>query len=168
MSGSRSFGAEFSPFTSWVCAGSITAESTALAATGRAVATADATGATKVVVVRHADARPRAMLLRFRSDGSNNVDSVLNLYAARGPDDYTLVATLTITQGQQLDSGTIYFVDTIVATAEETLLDGEEGICTTDQIAQYYMRTMGFDRFLFQATDLDTTTVYIDMAAIYE
>ena len=166
----REFVAYISPSGSWHNVGSITASSTALTATGRDYATAEATGSTKVVSLKFAEgggAVPKAVLLRFRTDSSNNDTNVVDMLVSRGKDDYNRIATLTLTQGQQLDSGTIYFVDTITPSNEDALFDGEESNLV-DYIAHYYVRTLGFDRFLFQVTTLNSTTVYIDVAYIYE
>ncbi len=166
----RTFVSNNSPDTKWISLGSITAESAALTVTGRDYATAEATGSTKVLSLKFSEGGgsvPRAILLRFRSDGNNNDDSVVDVLAARGPDDYSRIATLTVVQGQQVDSGTIYFCDTITPSNEDALFDGEESNLT-DYIAHYYVRTLGFDRILFQVTDLDTTTVYVDVCYLYE
>lgn len=162
MVGTTFKGSKLSP---WIAAGSITTEQTALAATGRSTATADALSDTVKITLR--DPGAYGLLFRFRSDGSNNVDSVLQLYAARGTDDYHRVAQLTAVQGQQLDSGSIYFVDTITPASEDALFDGEESNLT-DMIAHYYMRTLGFNKFLFLCSDLDTSTIYIDYAVLGE
>lgn len=166
----RQFVSNNSPTTKWINLGSITAASTALTATGRNYATAEATGSTKVKVLTFTDGGgsvPKAMLLRFRTDSNNNDTNVVDMLACRGTDDYYRIASLTITQGQQLDSGTIYFCDTITPANEDALFDGEESNLT-DYIAHYYVRTLGFDKFLFQVTTLNSTTVYIDVAFLYE
>jgi hypothetical protein len=155
----------------WVAAGSITSEQAALAVTGRDTATADALAAAKIVKITNKSPGAYAFLFRFRADGAENLDSVLELYAARGTDHYSRIATLTITTGtQDTDTSTIHFVDKIAATNEETLLDGEEGAGTSnaDFIDYYYVRTLGFDKFLFVCSDLDSTTVYIDYCRLYE
>ena len=166
----RSLSAEYSPYYPWVNLGSITASSTALAVTGRDYATAEATGATKVKLLQWGitvDTAPKAMLLRFRTDGVNDSTNVLDILACRGNDDYHRIATLTITEGQQKDSGSIYFCDTITPANEDGLFDGEESNLA-DYIAHYYVRTLGFNKFLFQVTTLNNTTVYIDYVPIFE
>lgn len=154
--------------THWFNVGSITEASTAFTATGRAVATANSTGSTKVVTLSFEMSVPHALLLRFRSDGSDDADNVIDVCVARGNDDYTRIASLTATQGQQLDSDNIYFADAITAANEDTLFDGEESSGTTDYIAHYYVRTLGFDKFIFQVTTLASTTVYIDACYLWE
>jgi hypothetical protein len=168
----REYAANFSPNTKWVNAGSITAASTALAVAGRDVVTADATGSTKVVILTPPNVPggvPKAILLRVRTDGTENDSNVIDVLAARGSDHYNRIATLTTLQGKQAAATGIYFADTYTPSNEDGLFDGEESNLT-DYIGHYYFRTLGFDRFLFQVTTLDssTTTVYIDWCGIYE
>ena len=159
----------------WVAAGSITSETSALAVTGRDVTTVDALAATKTVKLLPPTPGPYAVLLRFRADGSADVDSDLEMYAARGgggegDGHYSRVATLDVITGTQ-DTGTstIHFIDEINPTNEDLVYDGEESIATGDNhIATYYCRTLGNDRFIFIASDLDSTTVYIDACWLYE
>jgi len=148
--------------TKWINAGSITSEEAALDVDERDVATAEALGSTKVVTIKPKYG-PYALLLRFRADGAADLDSVLQLYAARGSDDfYHRIAQLTITTGtQDTDTATIHFVDTIAPADEDALFDGEESDLV-DMIAHYWFRTLGFDRFLFVCSDLDSTTIWID------
>lgn len=155
-----------SPQTGWSNAGTITSEQAALGVTGRDDTTVEALAAAKVVKIKPVG-QPYAMLFRFRSDGSEDDDSVLQVYAARGNDHYHRIAQLTIVQGQQIDSGSIYFADTITPASEDALFDGEESNLA-NMIAHYYVRVLGFDRFLFIASDLDSTTIYVDVANLYE
>ncbi len=161
------YGATASPGTAWYNVGSITASSTAFTATGRAVATANATGSTKVATLTFETSVPHALLLRFRTDSSNNDTNVVDMCVARGNDDYHRIGSLTVTQGQQLDSGTIYFCDTITPANEDALFDGEESNLV-DYIGHYYVRTLGFNRIIFQVTTLNSTTVYIDCCNLWE
>lgn len=153
----------------WNVAGSITSETTALAVTGRDVATVDALAAAKIVKLSPPLPGPYAMLLRFRADGAADLDSVLEMYAARWSDDhYNRCASLTVVTGtQDTDTSTIHFVDTITPANEDALFDGEESNLT-NMIAHYYMRTLANDRFIFIASDLDSTTAYIDVCWLYE
>ena len=286
--------------TKWATAGAIVAEEAALGVDERDTATAEALGSTKVVTIKPIG-NPYAMLLRFRSDGSEDDDSVLQMYAARGSDHYHRIAQLTVVQGTQ-DSGAIvrpelctdptcqtnffdtlgtgwkhnptgiltgtqtdsvaryscdgtqsansdmtatdmlttnslqyrvkfrvvgctagnvvpmcgategtdrsadgvyteditaatndnfliradssfvgavtdisvreystniHFCDTITPASEDALFDGEESDLA-NMIAHYYVRTLGCDRFLFIASDLDSPMVYIDYALLYE
>lgn len=160
-----------SPHTKWFNAGNITSQEAALDVDERDVVSAEALASTKTIIITP-PGNVHAILLRFRADGNADVDSELQLYAARGDNDhYSRVATLTITTGtQDTDTSTIHFVDKIAATNEETLFDPEEGAGTSNAnfIDYYYFRTLGFDRFLLIANDLDSTTVYCDACYLYE
>lgn len=152
----------------WIVAGSITSEQAALAVDGRDTPTADALTATKIIKINNKHPSAYAFLFRFRATGNEDVDSDLELYAARGTDHYTRIATLTIVNGtQDTDVGTIHFIDSITPANEDTLFDGEE-ISLADMIAHYYVRTLGFDKFLFIASDLDSATIYVDYCPLYE
>lgn len=158
----------------WHEAGSITSETTALAVTGRDVTTVDALAAAKTVKLAPPLPGPYAMLLRFRADGAENLDSILQMYAARGvapnaaTEHYNLVAQLTVVTGtQDTNTSTIHFVDTITPASEDTIYDGEE-FGATNTIAHYYIRVLANDKFIFIASDLDSTTVYVDVCWLYE
>ena len=155
-----------SPQTAWINLGSITTAASDHGVTARDYATVEAVTGELTLATKEAGV-PYAMLLRFRSDGSENDSNVLQMYAARGKDDYHKIAQLTLAQGQQKDSGSIYFADTITPASEDALFDGEESNIT-NHIAHYYVRTLGFDRFSFIATTLTSTTVYIDYCFLYE
>lgn len=152
----------------WIEAGSITSEQAALAVTARDTPTADALVAAKIIKINNKHPSAYAFLFRFRATGNEDVDSILELYAARGTDHYSRIATLTIVNGtQDTDVATIHFIDSITPGAEDTLFDGEE-ISLADMIALYYVRTLGFDKFLFVCSDLDSTAVYVDYCPLYE
>jgi len=158
----------------WIVAGSITSETAVLAVTGRDVATVDALAAAKTIKLAPPLPGPYAMLLRFRADGANNLDSILQMYAARGvapnaaTEHYNRVAQLTVVTGQQdTNTSTIHFIDTITPANEDTIYDGEE-FGATDVIAHYYCRVLGNDKFIFIASDLDSTTVFVDVCWLYE
>jgi len=157
---------KLSQATYWKNAGSIATEQSALGVDGRDVSTVDALSNT--VKITFDSVLPYALLFRFRSDGSEDDDSILQLYAARGDDHYHRVAQLTVVQGtQDTDTSTIHFVDTITPASEDSLFEADE-YSLTDMIAHYYMRTLGFDKFLFLCSDLDTANLYIDYCALYE
>ena len=152
----------------WRFAGSITTEDTALAVTGRDWTTVNAIAAANKVQIELREPIPYALLFRFRADDDADLDSVLQLYAARGEDYFHRIAQLTVVTGTQ-DTGTstIHFVDTITPASEDALFDGEESNLA-NMIAHYYVRTLGYDKFVFIASDLDSTTVYVDVAQLYE
>ena len=152
----------------WSNAGSITSEQAALTITGRDTPTADALAAAKIIKINNKHPSAYAFLFRFRADGNAELDSILQLYAARGADHYHRIAELTIATGTQ-DTGVaaIHFIDSISPGNEDVLFDGEESNLA-DMIAHYYVRTLGFDKFLFIASDLDSPTIYVDYCALYE
>lgn len=152
----------------WKAVGSITSEQTALGVDGRDWTTVDAIAAAKKVQIELQNPIPYALLFRFRADGVNDLDSVLQLYAARGEEHFHRIAQLTVVTGQQdTSTSTIHFIDTITPASEDALFDGEESNLA-DMIAHYYVRTLGYDKFVFICSDLDSTTVYIDCARLYE
>lgn len=152
----------------WRNAGNITVENAALVVTGRDWTTVDAIADANKVQIELREPIPYALLFRFRTDGSDGDDSVLQMYAAKGEDHFHRVAQLTIVQGtQDTDTATIHFVDTITPASEDALFDGEESNLT-NMIAHYYIRTFGYDKFLFVCSDLDTSTIYVDLAQLYE
>lgn len=154
----------------WIEAGSISSAQTALAVDGRDTPTADALAAAKIVKINNKHPSAYAFLFRFRADGAADLGSVLQLYAARGTDHYHRIAELTIITGtQDTDVATIHFIDNIAPTegSEDTLFDGEAD-SLADMIALYYVRTLGFDKFLFICSDLDSTNIYVDYCPLYE
>ena len=76
----------------WRVAGSITVENAALAVTGRDWDTVDANVAANKVQIELRDPLPYALLFRFRADDAADLDSVLQLYAARGEDHFHRIA----------------------------------------------------------------------------
>ena len=98
---------------------------------------------------------------RFRSDGNADDDIVLQAFASSGVDWYRFIATLTIKQGT-LDCGATHFDDSVVETATGLWPTTIKANASTDFIGGWSMNTHGYDRWLFLASDLDTTTQYID------
>jgi len=152
----------------WREAGSITVENAALAVTGRDWDTVNAIAAANKVQIELREPIPYALLFRFRADGAADIDSDLELYAARGKDHFHRIAHLTITTGtQDTDAATIHFIDTIAPANEDTLFAGAE-YDLAEMIAHYYVRTLGYDKFVFISSDLDSSTIYVDIAQLYE
>lgn len=152
----------------WRNAGNITSEQAALAVDGRDSASAEALAATKIIKIDNARPGAYAFLFRFRADGNEDLDSILQLYAARGTDYYHRIAQITIKTGTQ-DTGvaTIHFCDDITLAEADSLFDVTK--CSlADMIAHFYTRTLGFDKFLILCSDLDSTTVYVDYCRLYE
>ena len=152
----------------WQTVGNITVENAALGVDGRDWTTVDAIVVANKVQIELREPLPYALLFRFRADGAADLDSILQLYAARGEDHFHRIAQLTVVTGtQDTSTATIHFVDTITPASEDGLFDGEESDLT-NMIAHYYVRTLGYDKFVFIASDLDSTTVYVDVTQLYE
>lgn len=147
----------------WINAGSITdeADSADYTVTARDDASVEALADAKKVIIRPPNGTV-AIELRFRSDGSADVDSILQMFAAAGVDHYVHIAQLTVTQGEQIDTGSIYFCDGITPASEIWITTVTELTTIAENIGSYLINTHGYDRFWFVANDLDTTTVYID------
>ena len=143
--------------------GTVTSAQSALAVTARDNTSVVNLAAAKKVIW-NVPIGTAAAILRFRFDGSNNDSNVIEVYASKGADYYTRMATLTVLQGQQDWSGG-EFGDTITITNEEW----GHGIrldTTTDEIGRLLFNTGGFDRFLFIVSTLAATTVHIDIARL--
>lgn len=152
----------------WVEAGSITSEQAELTVSQRDTPTADALDAAKIIKINNARPGAYAFLFRFRTSGDVGLDSVLEYYGARGIDHYHHIATLTITTGEQDTAvATIHFCDAITPSNEDDLFDGS-GSSLADKIAHYYVRTLGFDKFLLVCSDLDSPAVYVDYCRLYD
>ncbi len=153
----------------WKEAGSIITEHAELGVTGRAVTSADALDTIYTIKIIPPIPGPYAMLLRFRADGDADVDSILQLYGARGNDFYSRVAQLTVETGTgDTDTSTIHFIDIITPAEEDGHYDAEEQNRTDNRTAHYYCRVFGCDKFIILASDLDSTTVYCDVCWLYE
>lgn len=153
----------------WHEAGSITTQRVDLQVTQRDAARVEAITSARIIKFSPPTPGPYAMLLRFRADGAEDLDSILQLYGARGPDFYSRIAQLTVETGTgDTDVSTIHFVDTITPAEEDGHYDAEEQNRTDNRTAHYYCRVFGCDRFAIIATDLDSTTVYCDVCWLYE
>lgn len=152
----------------WKTAGSITVEHAELGVTGKDVATVDGYFTGMTIKLIPPTNGPYAMLLRFRSDGAEDVDDILQMYAARGSDFYSRIAILTTVVGTGDADGDNHFIDTISPSEEDGHYDAEEQNRTDNRTAHYYCRVFGNDRFIILASDLDSTTVYCDVCWLYE
>lgn len=103
-----------------------------------------------------------AVLLRVRSDGSENDSNVLQLYIGRQGDHYMNIGQLTVLQGTQEGGNSTYFGDSITPANEKGLFDGEE-LSVTNEMGLYFLKTMGFDRLVIIVSTLASTTVYADI-----
>jgi len=154
----------------WIAAGSITAAEAALGVDERDTPTADALDATKIIKINNQHPCAYAFLFRFRSDGTEDDTSNLELHAARGIDHYHRIGRLEISQGAQDTSvATIHFCDNVGLDLNDELFEGKTE-SLEDRIGHYYVRTLGFDKFLFICSSLDgsTDTIYVDYCPLYE
>lgn len=141
--------------------GVITAEGTEYTVTDRDNASVEALAAAKKVLIKPQNGTV-SLELRFRSDGSANDDSIVQLFAAAGKDHYVNMAQLTVTQGTQIDTGSIYFCDGITPANEIWITAASELTGTANDIGRYVFNTHGYDRFWIICNDLDTATLYVD------
>ena len=132
---------------------------------GMADATVEAIAAIRKVKITPPPGTP-AIALRFRSDGSAGDDSITQLYTACGVDHYQHLAQLTVVQGTQLYSGSIYFCDGVTPGDEKHYSTVTELTGTSDYIGGYVFNLHGADRVLILCNDLDTTTLYVDWRVI--
>lgn len=140
--------------------GGITVAQAVLGVTGRSQADIDVIADTTKIVF-DIDTW-EAVLLRIRSDGSENDSNVLQVYLGRQGDHYMNVGQLTVLQGTQEGGNSTYFGDSITPANEKGLFDGEE-LSVTDEMGLYHFRTMGFDRLVIIVSTLASTTVYADV-----
>jgi len=151
----------------WVQIGTITTQQDALGDTERDDATVKALATAKKVIFNPAKGAT-AYEWRFRSDGSEDDNNILQLYYTSGVDFYRRLAQLTLYQGTQKHSDGIYFNDDIDV-ASEAYLDAtlNNWPSTADNhYASYGCNIYGNDRFLFIASTLVAETIYIDARRI--
>lgn len=151
----------------WKNEGNLTTAQAALT-TDKSADTVNALTATGILVFQ-ADDGAVTYEFRFRGGDDGDADTVV-LYAMRGADDhYTRIATLTLTTGTQSD-GTYNFKDTIAVAnekwgssdaADDDLLEISDA---ANGIAKLILNTLGYSHFLFIATTLNSTVLYIDAA----
>ncbi len=152
----------------WRVAGSITAQRGALTPDARKTATVDAIATAHTIKINNKHPSAYALLLRFRTDGNAEAVDTLQLYTARGDDHYHRIAKLTVRRGEQdTDEDTIHFCDLISPDNEDALFEGQESDLE-DMIAHYYVRTLGFDKFLLLSSNKSSTTIYVDYCLLYE
>lgn len=142
----------------------ITVAQAVLGVTERAQADIDDLAATKKIVF-DLEGYPEAVLLRIRSDGSNNDSNVLQLYYGRQRDHYLKIAQLTVLQGLQEAPDSTNFGDSITPANEITLFDGEE-YSGSDDMGFYFLKTNGFDKLVIIVSSLASTTVYVDLVNV--
>lgn len=141
-------------------AGTITVQQALLAADGADSASVEALAAANKVLIKPPNGTV-SMELRFYGDGAENVDDVVQLYAAAGADHYRHFAQLTIIIGTQ-DYGSYHFHDTVTPANEAWLTTVSEVSPGSDHMGSYVFNTHGNDRFLVIASDLDCTLIGVD------
>ena len=148
----------------WQKIGTITSAQSALGNDKSAVLI-DALDATKKIVFSPDDGQA-AFELRIRG-GNNNEANIINLYAMRDDNDhYRLIATLTITTGQQTD-GKYNFIDSIDKSNDSWPDNGIEVMNPgNDDIATLVLNTYGYKNFLFIAVTLASLELKMDAARI--
>jgi len=146
-------------------ANGITVAQAALGVTARAQADIDGLTTTKKIVFDLSGAKSRAVLLRIRSDGSEDDSNVLQAYLGRQGDHYFNVCQLTCVQGTQEAGNSTYFADGITPANEIALFDGEEA-SVTNAMGLYFLRTFGFDKLVIIVSTLASTTVYVDLVNV--
>lgn len=159
----------------WQELGEITAAQAALGDAARTHAAVELLDDTKKVVLYLGQTdfwlKNIALEFRFRSDSDDDtVTNTLQSYAEAGEDHYTRIAQLVAKEGLQQYSSSIFFVDGITPSFENWITNEDSMIVqpvpTDDHIARFTINTHGYDRFLFIASALNSTTVYIDVRRV--
>ena len=149
----------------WESIGSIDSSQSALE-NDKSAAYVNALDAAKTIIFSPVDGQV-AFEIRIKG-GANNEINVINLYAMRGDDDhYTLVATLTVTTGQQTDGNGNNFIDTIAKSNDSWPDNGIEVISNgNDSIARVAMNTYGYSKFLYIVPTLASADLLIDAVRV--
>jgi hypothetical protein len=134
--------------------------------TSKSAATVNAL-ATAYTALIQPDPGTVAIEMRFRVDGSDGDSNVLNLYAMAGASDhYTLIGTLTLTAGTQVDADSNLFCDTISIASELWIDDIVILSDAANGIARVALNLQGYTHILAIATTLNSTAVYVDWRQI--
>ena len=110
------------------------------------------------------DARFNTVWFRFRTDGVENSTNVFEVYAANGPSEhFSHVGQITITEGTQFYATGVYFCDTFAWTAGYPVYSSTfQEIEPTNSIGYLVVDRQVFTRWVFIASTLSNTTVYVD------
>ncbi len=143
----------------WQAGGTITSAQALLGAGALTHAAVEALAAAKKVLIEIPQGW-LAMELRFYSDGSANVEDVLQLYAAStsnsNPDHYRHFAQLTTLVGTQ-EYGSNKFIDTISPTAEQWMTRCNEVSPANNTFGSYVLNTHGHSNILAIVSTLGST-----------
>lgn len=129
--------------------------------TERDDATVVALAAAKKIIIKPPNGTV-TIALRFRSDGSADDNNVLQLFTEAGVDHYGHLCLLTVQQGTQIYSTGIYFCDAVTPANEQWYTAVTELTTTSDHIGGYILNTHGIDSIWIVASDLVTTSLYVD------
>lgn len=156
----------------WEDLGDITVAQAALGAGAMDDASVEALTSTKTVIWTP-EKRPIALDFRFEMDGSENDTSVIEVYSRADRvdssgdiqvDEYTRVATLTLTQGTQVgNTASTFFADSI---AESAFSWGSASRAIQvsggdNHIARWRINKHGERKFCFIASTLSVTTIHV-------
>ncbi len=151
----------------WQVEGSITVQQAILGADALTHAAVKALAAANKVLIEI----PQGWLaaeLRFYSDGSENDEDILELYAAAtsdsNPDHYRHFAQLTTKVGTQ-EYGSNKFIDTINADANWLTNKGEVSPAN-DTYASYAFNLHGHSHILVIASTLTSTTLSVEVKKV--
>jgi len=148
----------------WLAIGEITSSQAALGS-DKSAAYVNALDAGKTIIFTPVDGQV-AFEMRFKGGADNEVN-IVNVYAMRGDNDhYTLVATLTVTTGQQTD-GTSNFIDTISKSNDSWPDNGIEVMNPgNNEIARVAFNTYGYRNFLLLAPTLASSELSMEAVQI--
>jgi hypothetical protein len=151
----------------WETVGMISTQGTTLAVDGRAWS--DVQGyfyGTQTTYLGYAVPQTlNAGDIRFQTTADGD-QHVVEIWGTRiSGDHFTLLATLTITGGQQVGNNGLYFVDTITASNENLFHNGRVVDSGNNRIARYAVDLNGYRQLLFIATTLaSSTTLRVQMS----
>ena len=160
----KGYGVAIADQTGWRNIGKITVAGSALASTTSGQASVDAIAATTKILA-DLEGEPEALLIRFRTNATNNDDWVCDINFGIQNDHYFRVATLAVKACLMVSPGTAscVFGDTITPSNEVSIFDGEE-VAGSDTMGLYFVRTFGFKKILVIVTTLPAGhTLYVDV-----
>jgi len=146
--------------TPWDEQGSISSQQAALAVDARDHASVEALVDAKKVIISPDDGTT-GLEIRFRGDGGDETQNVIQLYAEAGEDYYTKIATLTLTEGLQ-EAATGKFIQNI-SESNGNWMSPRLSLNVADHIARYYILTHGYSKFLMIASTLNASNIYVDL-----
>lgn len=145
----------------WTELGNITVIQAALGVGARTISDVEGLATTKTVIWT-VPSKINFGYVRFRTDADADA-WVVEMYGVRKDDEYLdRIATLTLTGGTQ-EAGAAFFVDTIVATNENSEKALAEVHSADNFIARYGGDFSGWDKLIFIASTIEAAaTLFID------